>query len=137
MQNQITKEAREILSNSTFVIEPGVYVYTKVRCVPDSGEHFLVTKDKDEITVVTLQENLGQLDLIERNKDDYCLIALNVSIPFYSVGFLAAISSAFAEHGHNILIVSTYSKDYVMVRNDLRDKGSIILENMGLRELSN
>ena len=132
MQNQISKETQEILSNSNFVIEPGVYVYTKVRSMPGSGEHFLVTRDKDEITVVTLQENLGQLDMIERNKDEYCLIALNVSIPFYSVGFLAAISSAFAKHGHNILIVSTYSKDYVMVRADLRSKACLILVDIGL-----
>ncbi|MCW5824575.1 MAG: ACT domain-containing protein [Cyanobacteria bacterium TGS_CYA1] len=136
MQNQLSSETQEILSNSTFVIEPGVYIYTKVNSMPCKDEHFLVAKDADEITVVTRQGNLDKLDLIERNKDDYCLIALNVSIPFYSVGFLATVSSAFAAKGHNILIVSTYSKDYLMVRDDLRKDAEEILTSLGLKRVT-
>ncbi len=136
MQKPLPEETKEIISNSTFEILPGIYIYTQVHSMPKGDEHFLVSKDANEITVVTKIENLAKLDLIERNKDDYCLISLNVSVPFYSVGFLATVSTAFAEKGHNILIVSTYSKDYVMVRDDLRDAAREILENLGLKKLT-
>lgn len=127
-------ELQNIIQNSSFTVEPGIFVYTKARSVPVSAKHFLITQDRDEITVVTERQNLSEIDMIERNKDDYVLIALNVSIPFYSVGFLAAVSNKIAEVGMNILIVSTYSKDYIMVKYDLLEKAKGVLLNMGFNE---
>ena len=94
----------------------------------------MVSRDADEITVVTKEDNLSGLDLRERNKDYYRLIALNVSVPFYSVGFLAAVSQAIAASGLNILIVSTYSKDYVMVRDDKLEEARAVFLDLGFRE---
>jgi hypothetical protein len=34
----------------------------------------MVSRDKDEITVVTAKNNLNGLDIIEKNKDDYTII---------------------------------------------------------------
>jgi hypothetical protein len=114
----MNKELQEIINQSTFEIIDGTFIYAKVRSFPEGANHFLISKDDDEITVVTKFENVSDLDLIERNKDGYTLISLNVSVPFYSVGFLAAVSGAIAEKGLNILIVSTYSKDYILVKAD-------------------
>ena len=100
-------ELVKIIENSSFEVNDGVYIYTKVKSFPE-GDHFMVTKDRDEITVVTLEDKVAELDLIERNKESYKLISLNVSVPFYSVGFLAAVSNAVAKEGINILIISTY-----------------------------
>lgn len=112
----MNEELDKIIKASTFSIENGIYLYAKVKKVPQ-GKHFLITQDNDEVTVVTTLDKLSNLDLIERNKDDYALIALHVLVPFYSVGFLATISTAIAKRGLNILIVSTYSKDYIMVKS--------------------
>lgn len=109
-------ELKQIIHSSTYRVMPGIFVYAKVSSLPQTGTHFLVAQDTDEITVVTTEDQLATLDLIERNKEDYKLIALEVSIPFYSVGFLAAVSTAIAAQGLNILIVSTYSKDYILVK---------------------
>lgn len=131
------KAAREMIAQSTFAIMEGDYVYAQVKsCPPDIGEHFMVTRDADEITVVTTTEKLLLLAdiVIECNRDDYKLLALNVSVPFYSVGFLAAVGDAFAREGLNILFVSTYSKDYLMVRADLQDKAREILLQLGFQE---
>ncbi len=87
MISAYSKEAMEVISKSSFEIHKGNFVYAKVNSIASIDEHFLVTKDADEITVVTAQKNVAGLDLIERNKDDYRLIALNVSVPFYSIGF--------------------------------------------------
>lgn len=135
MSSPYSAEALKIIAQSRFLTQPGVYVYAKVSSFPNSNDHFLVSKDNDEITVVTLERNLESLALIERNKDDYRLISLNVSVPFYSVGFLATVSNAFAEEGMNILIVSTYSKDYVLVRADLIEKAESTLKAIGFQSV--
>ena len=125
----------EIIKQSFFDVQAGIFVYAKVRTLPPAGKHFMVSQDGDEITVVT-RGDLSSLDLIERNKDDYVLIALNVAVPFYSVGFLATVSDAFAANDMNILIISTYSKDYILVRADRLDLSQEILLKLGFQKRS-
>ena len=127
------QKLQEIIKKSTFEVQDGVYIYVKVAKKPESENHFMVANDKDEITVVTREENLKDLDLIERNKENYKLIALNVSVPFYAVGFLSAVSSAIAKAGMNILIVSTYSKDYILVSEENFGKAIKTLKNLGFK----
>ena len=128
------KGLQEIIDNSTFSVEDGKFVYVKVRVAPRVNEHFLVSVDRDEITVVTKEDKLPELDLIEKNKDFYSLIAINVSVPFYSVGLLATISSALADREMNVLIVSTYSKDYFMVRVERLLEATESLAGLGFTE---
>jgi len=129
------KELKKIIVSSTFSVADGSYVYAQVSELPEkSSDHFMVTTDKDEITVVTKSENLKDLELIERNKDNYKLFALNVSVPFYSVGFLAAISEAIAKENINVLIVSTYSKDYILIEESSANRVGEILVEMGMRQ---
>lgn len=131
----MTSELKKIIEQSSFEVQKGRFVYTRVGSGPKVKNHFMVTEDEDEITVVTREENLGDLDLIERNKDNYSLIALNVSVPFYSVGFLAAVSGAIAKGGMNILIASTYSKDYIMVKEEKLKKAREALLSLGFSEM--
>ncbi len=125
---------QEIIKQSSFSVVEGAFVYAKVNSCVHQEQHFMVSRDKDEITVVTRIENLPSLDLIERNKDDYALIALNVSVPFYSVGFLATVSGAVADVGMNILIVSTYSKDYILVKIANLDRTCEVLTALGFSQ---
>jgi hypothetical protein len=135
MSTSYRKGALQIIAESTFHVEPGIFVYTKVSEVPAGEEHFLVTRDADEITVVTRIENLASLALIERNKDDYRLIAMNVSVPFYSLGFLATVSDAIASKGLNVLIVSTYSKDYLLIKAGAFEQAEQALIDLGCKKL--
>jgi hypothetical protein len=130
----MNKDINKIIRESTFEIRSGRYIYAKVANVPPAGNHFMISKDADEITVVTKEENLNNLDLLEKNKDFYTLISLNVSIPFYCVGFLATVSSAIAKSRVNILIISTYSKDYILIREDCTEKVKNILLNLGFSQ---
>lgn len=123
---------QEIIKNSTFEIQDGVFVYCKVATKPTS-DHFMVSQDKDEITVVTTEDKVDSLDLIERNKENYKRISLNVSVPFYAVGFLAAVSNAIAKEGMNILIISTYSKDYILVKEQNLEKAQKALIKLGFK----
>lgn len=125
---------KKIIESSTFEVIHGRFVYAKVSKEPQIDNHFLISKDNDEITVVTEEGNLGELETIERNKDYWTLIALNVSAPFYSVGFLAAVSSAIAKANRDVLIVSTYSKDYILVQYDFLDGVKQVLLALGFKE---
>lgn len=128
-------EINKIIKESSFKIEKDRFVYVKVLDILSIENHFMITKDRDEITVVTKESNLLELNIKERNKDYYKLIALNVSIPFYSVGFLSTVSGAIAKGGMNILIISTYSKDYIMIKEDkIKDAKSVLLE-LGFKEI--
>lgn len=129
------KGLEEIINKSTYNIEDGVFVYCKVSRIDDIEKHFMISKDKDEITVVTNQENLKTLHLIEKNKDFYKLIALNVSIPFYSVGFLATVTKTIADIGANILVISTYSKDYILVRVEVIEQCERALIKLGFSKM--
>jgi len=129
----MNQKLQEIIRNSSFVVEEGRFVYAKVKSVSYIDNHFMIAKDSDEITVITKEENLNKLDLIEKNKDFYRLIALNVLVPFYSVGFLATVSGAIAKEGLNVLIVSTYSKDYIMVKEDCLEKVRLVLLSLSFK----
>lgn len=131
----INSEVKKIIEKSTFRVEEGKFVYAKVSKAPNIGNHFMVSKDADEITVVTKEENLSELDFEERNKDFYRLIALNVSLPFYSIGFLATVSRTIAKEGMNILVISTYSKDYILVKDDRLEDARETLLKLGFKEL--
>lgn len=130
----MNKKLEEIIRRSSFEVVEGAFIYAKVSAYPREDDHFMVLKDNDEITVVTKAENLGKLSLIEKNKEIYALIALHVSIPFYSVGFLAAVSRAIADQGVNILVVSTYSRDYVLIKQAELEKARSALKGLGFRE---
>jgi hypothetical protein len=130
----MSKKLEKIIRQSSFEVVEGAFIYAKVFAYPREDNHFMVSKDNDEITVVTKAENLGKLRLVEKNKETYALIALHVSIPFYSVGFLAAVSRAIANQGMDILIISTYSKDYVLVKKSELGEARSALKKLGLRE---
>lgn len=136
-ESSYAQSAQQVIRESFFEIFPELFIYARVSEPPaHPGDHFMVTADADEFTVVTTSGKLALLALIERNKDDYRLIALNVCVPFYSVGFLAVVADAFARAGMNILMVSTYSKDYLLVRADLIERAEQILSALGFKPLA-
>jgi len=131
----MAKTIIEIIKESSFKVMEGKYAYVQGSTPPARvQDHFMISTDDEEITVVTKEENLKDLSSIEKNKDSYRLFALDVSVPFYSVGFLAAISEAIAKENINVLIVSTYSKDYFLIKDNCSDKVEEILVSLGMKQ---
>lgn len=126
---------QEILIKATFKVQDGRYLYTKVKLFPKNSNYFAVMADKDEITVVSKEENIGELALVEKNKDYWKLIETDPVIPFYVVGYLAAMSNAIAKKGINVLIISTYSKDYLLVVEETIGKTVEALIGLGMRRI--
>ena len=131
---KISKELKAVIQSSWFTIENGLYVYAKVTNVHTPEKHLIVTRDSDEITVVTKTSNLSELGDYERNPDNWVLLNIKCGNPFYCEGFLAAIASAFASKGIDITLTSTYTNDYVMVQENNIDKASSLLKNIGFKQ---
>ena len=130
----MTDDLKKIIESSTFTLHEGRFIVAKVKTAPPVDDHFMVSKDKDEISVVTKEENLEKLDLIEKNKDFYVAFELKISLPFYAVGFLAAVTGAMGERGMNNLVISTYSKDYLFVREEHLEKATQALLDLGFKK---
>ena len=123
-------DVKEAIPKSIATVMKDTYVYVKTDILEKPDIHFMVSKDKDEITVVTKKENLKELNVLEV-VGDYKLIEFKPAVPFQTVGFLAKIAETIANEGMNILIVSTFSKDYIMIKKELCEKGILALRNVG------
>ncbi len=104
-----------IIKNSSAVIRPGRFAMVKVQEFEENAKYFCLTNDGEELTMVVEEANLSQVKYTDIQKW-FKLIQLAVSVPFFSVGFLAKVTSAIADKGINILVISTYSNDYILIR---------------------
>lgn len=128
-------QLKKIIQDSSFVIESGTYTIAKIVGNIKTENCFLVTKDKLETTIIYKSEN--NIDNVIEKKDDYALIGIDVSVPFYSVGFIAKITGCLANEGINVLVVSTFSRDYILISNKRREDGRRILIQLGMTDHSN
>ena len=131
MTFKIEEKLAKVIQTSWFTLEKGIYVYTKVPEVRSPEKHLIVTRDADEITVVTELSNLSSLGDYERNPDNWLLLNIKCGNPFYCEGFLAAISSVFASKGIDITLTSTYTNDYVMVQEQNIEPSITLLQDIG------
>jgi hypothetical protein len=123
----------EMFSKSSFSVSEEKYVYAKVKSVDSNTSHFMVSQDKDEITVVTEEKNISSLEVIEKNNNLWRLVSLNLFTPFMA-GTLAALNTACATKGLNNLVVSTYSKDYLIVKDAQVGEIKKVLQSLGFQE---
>ena len=131
MTFKIEEKLAKVIQTSWFTLEKGIYVYTKVSEVRSPEKHLIVTRDTDEITVVTELSNLSILGDYERNPDNWLLLNIKCGNPFYCEGFLAAIASVFASKGIDITLTSTYTNDYVMVQEQNIEQSIALLQDIG------
>ncbi|MEI6131090.1 MAG: hypothetical protein WCR59_13575, partial [Planctomycetota bacterium] len=82
---------RKVISQCDFTVEPGYFVYVKVRDLCDAGRHLLITRDADEITVVTRSDQIPGLAVVAIHKGHWKLLLIRCAVPFDCLGFLASI----------------------------------------------
>ena len=111
------------------MVHKGRYAYLKGQ-EKEIKDHFLISQDKDEITIVTEEKNLANTEH-EKEVKWFKLFEFKVSIPFLVPGFLAKISQTIADKGLNILLVSTFSKDYALIREEDFEISVKALEEIG------
>lgn len=128
----IPASTEQWITESTFRFA-GTYRYASVRAIGNPEKHLMITRDARETTVVTTEELLGDLDVIEVNKDRWLLLAIECANPFYCVGFIAKVSAALSGAGFDILVVSTFSCDWIFVREQDSDRAAELLRSLGFR----
>jgi hypothetical protein len=127
----IPESTEQVIADSTFRFA-GTYVFASASAVRNPEKHLMITRDEKETTVVTLPENLGDLDIIELNPDRWLLLAIDCANPFYCVGFIAKISAAISAAGIDILVVSTFTRDWLLVKEEEGERAARVLEGVGV-----
>lgn len=131
MQNNL----RAMFENSTFSISSEPYFYCQAKEYPkDFSAHFMLTSDREEITIVT--NNPDDSIIKEKDPNRWLLVSLNLATPFMK-GTLFNISKAIYESDSNVLIVSTYSKDLLFIKEQDRDKVKTALIKLGFAYIKN
>ena len=123
---------KNMFSKSNFTISSKPYYYCKIQHYPSNPQkHFFISKDTDEITVVTQHPKELEL-LIEKDPNEWLLVSLNLATPFMK-GTLFNVSKAIYEEDANILIVSTYSKDLLFIKKQDKEKVIKALRKLGFK----
>ncbi|WP_425398400.1 ACT domain-containing protein [Aeoliella sp.] len=120
---------QEVVESSETWVHPGRYAYLKCDEAP-VGDHFLVCRDADEVTVITEESKIATVKHSESN-EWFKLIEFRVTMPFVTKGFLAKIANAVASKDLNIMLFATYSKDYALVREETADVAIEALREAG------
>ena len=120
----------EVIERSPVVLRPGTYCVARTSAISDAADHFMVVRDGRETTVITREGNIGGLDSADVRRG-YSLIEIRIATPFEGVGFLATVCRAIAGAGLNILVVSTYSADYILLKTNEADTGLEALRRAG------
>jgi hypothetical protein len=126
----IPESTQQVIADSTFRFA-GTYLFASVRAIAHPELHLMITRDGKETTVVTKPEHLDDLDVIDVNRDRWLLLAIDCANPFYCVGFLAKISSALSGADLDILVVSTFSCDWIFVKEEDGPRAADLLRNLG------
>lgn len=127
----IPLSTQQVISGSDFYIEPDIFYYVAALDVKTPELHRLICRDDKEITVVTTEAGLTDLTIQSQNQEQWRLLVINCANPFYCVGFLQSISSAMTAAGLDILLISTFSRDYVFVAQQHLAQAVVILQNIG------
>ena len=121
---------KDVIRSSPVVVRRGRYAYLKAEAQTEVANHFAIARDEDEITVVTEEANLPRTPFEDQVKW-FKLFEVRVSQPFTAKGFIARITQAMAERDLNVLVVSTFSKDYFLVREDSMETAVLALRDLG------
>ncbi len=128
---QIPPSLQQEISLSKVIVHPGRYAYLKTD-KQILGDHFLISKDADEITIITEEKNVDTVNFSEATKW-FKLFEIKAHVPFLTVGFIATITQAIAEKGLNVLVVCTYSKDYILIRDEGSNDAIQALKDIGFK----
>lgn len=78
---------------------------------------FATIEDKKEITAVIDEDKIKEEDVIEKN-EGWKIITFDMVLPFELVGFINRVSQILTEEGISIFVISAYSTDHILVKEE-------------------
>jgi len=127
------KDLEAVIASSWFTVEEAIYVYASVSEVPEPQKHLLVVREDEEITIATNSTNLPLPFCLQVNKEHWRLVTIRCGNPFYCVGFVATITGALADVGIDIIIISSFSNDLILVMEKDLERAVEVLVEIGFR----
>ena len=108
-------ELDEVIARSPIRREPGAYhVLRLTPNQPVTTTPYCVVRDAHETTVICREDQLAQFSSQER-QGPFVLLQVRICVPFQAPGFLGRIAGTLGQRAISVLMVSTYSFDYVLV----------------------
>ncbi len=120
----------EVIRTSPVEVLPGRYAVVRLADPVPLDHHFLVCRDGDETTLIAPESQVPWGDVLAA-ETWFRLLAIRVSTPFAAPGFLARVTGAIAAHGLNVFVVSTFSKDYILLKEEDLDGGIAAMTGLG------
>ncbi len=124
----IPDSTEHVIATSAFHFG-GTYRWARVSAIRHPEKHLMISRDDKETTVVT--EHLDDLDVLELNPDRWILISIDCSQPFYCVGFIAKISGMISAAGLDLLVLSTFTRDWIFVKEEEGSRAAEVLRAAG------
>jgi uncharacterized protein len=111
-----------------------VYVWKErfsvIKSKKPNPEAFANIIDRNETTVVVEESKVNTRDAVKIEKG-WKILTFDTTLPFEMVGFMAKVSSALAERGVSIFVISAYSTDHILVKETDLNKARKALEGLG------
>jgi hypothetical protein len=116
MPVEISPALRSVVRSSPYEVLREPFLVVNPHGEPPTSA-FSIMRDEFEVTAVVATRNVQtDSELLASAKGPYRAIRLRISSPFNAPGFIAYACSLIAEAGSNVFVISTYSFDYIMVR---------------------
>ncbi|MBI2173307.1 MAG: ACT domain-containing protein [Candidatus Aenigmarchaeota archaeon] len=110
-------------------VNNGTYSVVKCRAMPSFNKSvFAVIADSKEITAVVAENS----EIEGEMESGFRIITLDTVLPFDLIGLLDGISKAFAESEIPILVLSSYSTDHILVKENHLEKAVECLRKSGI-----
>ena len=110
----------EVIQASPVRVLEGSYSVLRVSTIPSTVNYFAAVSDGSEVTIVVPADDAATLDA-SNAEGPFRMLRLEIAAPFAAPGFIAAATTALAQAGVNVYVLSTFSFDYVLVKaHDLK-----------------
>lgn len=126
-----------MLNPEDFLNNGEIYVWKEKFAVAKTNRKidgaFAVVEDKNEITTIIERSKLPAEAVIDVDEDDWRVITFDMLLPINLLGFIAKISGVIAEEKINILYISAFSTDHLLVQEKDVKKAVAKLKKLGCR----
>jgi len=119
----------DVIGSSQILVRKGRYAYLRAN-ETEIKNHLMITRDDKETTVITEEKNIADTPH-SQSVEWFTVLEVHVSQPFTTKGFLAKITQTIANQDMNVLVVATFSKNYILVREEQADLAITALSDIG------
>ena len=123
-------QLEDVIRSSPIEVSRERYAVVRLAQPVPLGDHFLVCRDADEATLIAREARVPW-EAALATETWFRLLAIRMSTPFATPGFLARVTATLAQAGINVYVVSTFSKDYVLLKEEDVEEGLAALAAIG------